>query len=927
MAEERHTSTRGSSFHPNVPASRPSQNSPVKNSGPLYPPISPSRPQQQQSHSRVRESRTSSQNTPFSPANRNPSPVKRGQPLTKPPRPSSRPTFSSTSRATSPTKVSVIKQNSKTPTNTHASPTRTPLWPNGRAETGLGLNIGNPTPGRSSPTRQPSLKPCSSGHDSMDSSLMNVTFVSAASGIDENQPLPSSAKPKEFKSHQSSILAGLGFSRIGNQSKSPILPTTPGVSPEKSKNVALKSDERHIGGYDPKREPLKAYLRIRPPNAASTRTPPYISILNDTEVLLAPPTQSSATGFAAQESVNAKYKFTRVYGPEATQQEFFQGTGLPLVADLLDGKSSLCFAYGVTASGKTYTVQGGLDTARGGGSMDPGLLPRTMDVLFNSIGCNLTELPIKPARLTGIEIAPFVPEPLRLLKRNSFSDPSSPHSSPMLLKDQTILPIDTNCEYGIWISYAEVYNEKVYDLLDTLLESSSSSGATFQSFTANLADQVKNAAHLLHTKASHSGGVIKRKPLTLKHDKANGNKYIHGLTEIRVKTAEEAKILLRHGQVNRTVFSTYANRTSSRSHGIFTIKVIKLPKNIQLSESMLSTATVSRLSIVDLAGSERTRNTQTTGQRLKEAGNINKSLMVLGQCMETLRRNQEQKEKNRKMTIVPFRHSKLTELFQSFFTGEGKTVMIVNVNPCDTGFDENSHVMKFSAVASEVVTVREEQHLNSYAYLQDQAKAQVAPPVVDETSFILEDEDDDDETENEDGAEDLTASNDAFVDHLLEQVSSLRVKLVEAEIRSAMIEAEIREQVMQEYNQKMLDMEALFTQNMANEAKEAELKADRKIDIFNRATQHLSRSSSEELNEEGTEESRNPNEIDVVKQAKPQPNRSKKSTKKQPTAKALIDSEKEADDDDPTSHLHQPSSDHRPEAHPVRELRPRTQKS
>jgi len=761
----------------------------------------------------------------------------------------------------------------------------------------------------------------------MDSSLMNVTFVSAASGMDENEPPPSSAKPKEFKSHQSSILAGLGFSRIGNQNKSPVLPTTPGVSPGKSRNAPLKKDERSIGGYNPKREPLKAYLRIRPPNAASTRITPYITILNDTEVLLAPPTQSASAGFAAQENVNAKYKFTRVYGPEATQQEFFQGTGLPLVRDLLEGKSSLCFAYGVTASGKTYTVQGGLDNARGGGSMDPGLLPRTMDVLFNSIGGNLTELPIKPARLTGIEIAPFVPQPL-------ISDPSSPRPSPILLRDQTVLPIDTGAEYGIWISYAEVYNEKVYDLLDTLLESSSSSGATFQSFTANLADQVKSAAHLLHTKASKSGGVIKRKPLILKHDKNNGNKYIHGLTEIRVKTAEEAKILLRHGQVNRTVFSTYANRTSSRSHGIFTIKLIKLPKNMQLSDSMLSAATVSRLSIVDLAGSERTRNTQTTGQRLKEAGNINKSLMVLGQCMKTLRKNQEQKEKNRKLTIVPFRHSKLTELFQSFFTGEGKTVMIVNVNPCDTGFDENSHVMKFSAVASEVVTVRDEQHDYRYSILQDQVKTQVPLPVLDETSFIVEDEEEDEEIENEDEAEDLTDSNDAFVDHLLDQVSALRVKLVEAEIRAAMIEAEVREQVMQEYNQRMLDMEALFTQNMANEAKEAELKADRKIDIFNRATQHSSHPSMDwgASNEGDSEEMRNANPREhVVKEPKAQSSRSKKSHKKQPSSKAhLVENLQEADDDDPTSpHLPPESSSvRRPvvPTKPVRELRPRTGK-
>ncbi|POW05276.1 hypothetical protein PSHT_10857 [Puccinia striiformis] len=472
---------------------------------------------------------------------------------------------------------------------------------------------------------------------------------------------------------------------------------------------------------------------------------------------------------------------------------------------------SLCFAYGVTASGKTYTVQGGLDTT---------------------------------------------------LKRDCFANPSSPRSSPILLTDQTVLPIDSNVEFGIWISYAEVYNERVYDLLDTMIESSSSSGATFQSFTANLADQVKNAAHLLYTKASNTGGVIKRKPLTRKHDETSGDKYVHGLTEIRVKSAEEAKILLRRGQVNQTVFSTYANRTSSRSHGICTIKVIKLPKNVQLSESMLAAATVSRSSIIDLAGSERTRNTQTTGQRLKEAGIINKSLMVWDN-------NQEQKEKNRKMTIVPFRHSKLTELFQSFFTGEGKTVMIINVNPCDTGFDENSHVMKFSAVASEVVTVREEHH-RPYALLQDQVKTPVEPPVVDETSFILgvfRMKTTMRSSKNEDGDEDSTDNNDAFVDHLLEQVSSLRVK-----------------------------------------AKEAELKADRKIDIFNRATQHLSQSSVDS-NEEDLASRKNENEktkspLQIAKEAKNQSNRAKKATKKQTTIKATVDRQKEADDD-PASQFHQ----------------------
>lgn len=172
------------------------------------------------------------------------------------------------------------------------------------------------------------------------------------------------------------------------------------------------------------------------------------------------------------------------------------------------------------------------------------------------------------------------------------------------------------------------------------------------------------------------------------------------------------------------MFGTLANRESSRSHGIFTLKVVRIHNGAPEDPD---SAQVSRLAIVDLAGSERTRNTQTTGDRLKEAGNINKSLMVLGQCLEVLRANQQRMAAptpaggKKRLAMVPFRHSKLTEVFQNFFVGDGRAVriprnrqarskltgvkvMIVHVNPYDTGFDENSHVMRFSAIAREIQT-------------------------------------------------------------------------------------------------------------------------------------------------------------------------------------------------------------------------------
>ena len=142
-------------------------------------------------------------------------------------------------------------------------------------------------------------------------------------------------------------------------------------------------------------------------------------------------------------------------------------------------------------------------------------------------------------------------------------------------------------------------------------------------------------------------------------------------------------------------------------------------KHIKFSQQDPTSIQTSRLTLVDLAGSERTKHTHTTGDRLREAGNINKSLMVLGQCMETMRANQrtiarslsssadrvDTRDVKRGLAVVPFRHSKLTEILMDYFIGEGRVVMIVNVNPYDTGYDENSHVMRFAALAREVCTI------------------------------------------------------------------------------------------------------------------------------------------------------------------------------------------------------------------------------
>ncbi len=94
---------------------------------------------------------------------------------------------------------------------------------------------------------------------------------------------------------------------------------------------------------------------------------------------------------------------------------------------------------------------------------------------------------------------------------------------------------------------------------------------------------------------------------------------------------------------------------------------------------------ISQLSLVDLAGSERYSRTQATGDRLKEAGNINNSLMNLRKCMDILRHNQQ----NGSSQVVPFRDSKLTHFLKNYFEGEGRVRMILCVNPRPEDYDEN----------------------------------------------------------------------------------------------------------------------------------------------------------------------------------------------------------------------------------------------
>lgn len=647
---------------------------------------------------------------------------------------------------------------------------------------------------------------------------------------------------------------------------------------------------------------------------------------------MSPPTSDTGLARARTHAKQppTKYTFARVFGPHDSQSNsqasFFQETTLPMVHNLLQGESGLIFTYGVTNSGKSYTVSGG-DEAN-----EAGILPRALDVTFNSIQGFQSKSALAPVGLYGVERCSPT-DPVKPGASSSAPPSLDPWSVPSVKKrvtetnkrlaapmayyrDSTKVKVDRNYRYSIWISYVEVYNEKLFDLLD-VNPSSGGLSPSYGGMTRSDSIRASNwsiAGSASSTNLSDLGNgpiTLARRPLALKTDPEGGGKYVAGLREVRVSTVEEGRELLQRGQENRVVFATMANRASSRSHGVFTIKVLK---EHAADADDTTACTVSRLSIVDLAGSERISNTSTSGQRQKEAGSINKSLMCLGQCLETLRKNQvraasmipmltpmasaqfegsitatpptvKQPGKIRRPSVIPFRHSKLTELFQPFFTGEGRTVMIVNANPYDTGFDENSHVMKFSAAAKEVQTQSHPGSSLSRGKVVHRIKGDVPFPILTgnggesdvgstppgtprkhsllkgsrvhqlstasaassrrPTDFSQEvaiiEESDDDEEEEDDGAEaDRDDGGDgAFIDALIARHEELRERLFEAEMRCALIESEVREELAAEMAERFVEMEARYTERILGEVERSEDFFNKKIDLL------VSSSSSE----------------------------------------------------------------------------------
>ena len=301
----------------------------------------------------------------------------------------------------------------------------------------------------------------------------------------------------------------------------------------------------------------------------------------------------------------------------AHQHDIYASFGEEFLDHNFDGYHTCIFAYGQTGSGKSYTMMGTLD--------QPGLIPRTCRGLFERI----------EAEQNG------------------------------------------SITYNVHVSYFEIYNEHVKDLLTP-----KASAPTY-----------------LKIRESKSDGV-----------------YVQNLTDEPVKCYEDIERLMKMGDMNRTTASTKMNDTSSRSHAVFTLTLKQIQHDITTDSTIERLA---RMRLVDLAGSERANRTEATGQRLREGGNINQSLTTLGRVIAALADPKRQRasrlaglqnQAKRRAEIVPYRDSVLTWLLKDSLGGNSKTAMVACISPGD--YEETLSTLRY---ADQAKRIRTKAHVNQDA--------------------------------------------------------------------------------------------------------------------------------------------------------------------------------------------------------------------
>ncbi|XP_035882357.1 kinesin-like protein KIF13A isoform X2 [Phyllostomus discolor] len=348
---------------------------------------------------------------------------------------------------------------------------------------------------------------------------------------------------------------------------------------------------------------VKVAVRVRPMNRRELElnTKCVVEMEGNQTVLHAPPSNTKQGERKPPKVFAFDYCFWSMDESNTTkyagQEVVFKCLGEGILEKAFQGYNACIFAYGQTGSGKSFSMMGNAEQL--------GLIPRLCCALFKRISLEQNE-------------------------------------------SQT---------FKVEVSYMEIYNEKVRDLLDP--------------------------------KGS-------RQSLKVREHKVLGP-YVDGLSQLAVTSFEDIESLMSEGNKSRTVAATNMNEESSRSHAVFNIIITQTLYDLQSGNSGEK---VSKVSLVDLAGSERVSKTGAAGERLKEGSNINKSLTTLGLVISSLADQAAGKGKNK---FVPYRDSVLTWLLKDNLGGNSQTSMIATISPAADNYEETLSTLRYADRAKRIV--------------------------------------------------------------------------------------------------------------------------------------------------------------------------------------------------------------------------------
>ncbi|KAG0657623.1 kinesin motor protein cin8 [Maudiozyma exigua] len=364
------------------------------------------------------------------------------------------------------------------------------------------------------------------------------------------------------------------------------------------------------------------------------------------------------TGITAQLN-SKKYLVDKVFGPSASQPLLFDEVAQPLFNDFIQGYNCTMLVYGMTSTGKTYTMTGDEILNRNNNdslSDKAGIIPRIMFKLFDTLHTQNLDYIVKCSfiELYNEELKDLLNDGPDTYKKLRIFDskPDSKNNSPKLSQRSAI---------------AKKYN---YKLRRTSLQ---------PGVSPPHAAQVSQPSEQQQSQQQTSG---------------TNSIYIQNLEEFHITSANDGLTLLQRGLDHRQVATTKMNDFSSRSHTIFTITLYRQHENELFR--------LSKMNLVDLAGSENINKSGALNQRAKEAGSINQSLLTLGRVINSLA------DKN---SHVPFRESKLTRLLQDSLGGNTKTALIATISPAKMNSDETCSTLEY---ASKAKNIRNKPQLGSF---------------------------------------------------------------------------------------------------------------------------------------------------------------------------------------------------------------------